>query len=345
MLKNCIKTVSMLLLLCLLYIFLTNVFIPKWEGDDLWEPVTNIIDGFYAEEKNSLDVIYMGSSNAYYGINPLMVWDESVKKESPLTGYTIGSSEQRIWTTYYYLQEVLKYQKPQIVVLDVLQVFSEDKNDEDKNRKAYDYMKLSSEKLASVKEAMSEDEELISYLMPFYRYHTRFNELTARDFSYQFDDKSYFLKGYAYSDMTVDDLTKFDLYQIKHDDVEIGSAVTEYLDKMIALCEQNDITLIFIKTPKIDWGINEHEAVKEFANERDIMFMDYNTFMSAIDISEATDFRDGSHLNYIGSEKLSRHLATVLIEHLKTPAVHSKKTTTLWNNALSEWNTKKAMQN
>ena len=54
---------------------LNKIFIPKWEEDGLWEPATRIVDGFYAEEENTIDVIYLGSSNSFYDINPLVVYE------------------------------------------------------------------------------------------------------------------------------------------------------------------------------------------------------------------------------------------------------------------------------
>ena len=97
------KKAGKILLFLSILIFLTcfwqKVFIPKWESDGLWEPVTTMVDGFFAEDTNTIDVLYLGSSNAFYDINPLVIYEEY-----GITGYVLGSGEQPIACSYYYLR-------------------------------------------------------------------------------------------------------------------------------------------------------------------------------------------------------------------------------------------------
>ena len=50
---------------------------------------TTIIDGFYAEKKNDIDVLIVGSSNSFCTIDPLVLYEEY-----GIAAYDFGSSSQ-----------------------------------------------------------------------------------------------------------------------------------------------------------------------------------------------------------------------------------------------------------
>ena len=309
-----------------LVFFLQRLLIPKWEPDGLWEPVTSMIDGFYEEEKQTMDVIYLGSSNAFYDINPLIVYEEY-----GITGYVLGSGEQRIACSYYYLQEILKRQSPQIVVLDCLSVYATGSPEEEQNRKAYDYMPLTREKVASLKENMGEGESLVSYLFPLVRYHGRIWELSGRDFTYLGADRHYPLKGYAYSDKTADGLPTLNMDVVLHEGIRMDERNITYLEKIKQLCDENRITLVLIKTPNIEWGRYEHDGISQLAQQLGVPFVDYNTFYAELGITEQTCFLDGAHLNYRGAEKLSRHLGEYVSSMMEEQPAHTAETKQEWD--------------
>ena len=315
------------------FYYVTSVFVPKWGTGELWEPVTNMCEGFYDEPENSMDVVYLGSSNAFYDINPLIAYEET-----GLTGYTLGSSEQRVWVTYYYLQEILKYQNPKVVVFEVNMVYDSDYNDEDKTRKAYDYMRFSQEKLDSIDESVMGDDIPWTYIFPFFRYHTRYDDLTNNDYSHAFSKKHYYLKGYAYSDEVFKGLSTFDMESIDHGEMELDKKVETYLDKMVALCEENNIQLIFIKTPRIDWGVREYNTIQSYCYKKGIDYVDYNTLVHRIGMDEDTCFRDGAHLNYTGAEILSKNLGNRVLKALNNEVPeHADAVTAEWDADLQTY--------
>ena len=314
---------------------LNKIFIPKWEEDGLWEPATWIVDGFYAEEENTIDVIYLGSSNSFYDINPLVVYEEQ-----EITGYVLGSGEQRLFTSFYYLQEALKSQKPKVVVLEALGLFYDGKGEEEQSRKAYDYMRFSGEKIQSLKAGVEAKEDIFSYVFPFSRYHARWSSLNERDFLYPLSDKHYSLKGYAYSEQVAEGLPCFDMEQILHPGIAIGEVNEYYFQRIQEVCEKNGITLLLIKTPNIEWGMLEHTFTAELAEKKGIPFYDYNTFMHELDIWEETCFLDGAHLNYMGAEKLSSHLGAVVAECMEEIPEKDEKTKMCWEEDLEMYREK-----
>ena len=207
--------------LWILFVTATVLCRPKWHREGAWEPVTEIHDGFYALKRDSLDVAFIGSSQIFTSINPLLIW-----KEYGIFSYDMTSSVQRIWISKYYIQEVLKYQSPKVIVLEVMEFSDESPNDENRNRKALDYMKFSKEKIDAIRESIKgcPDETMISYIFPFIRYHERWNSLTSEDFSYFTSEKKSYMHGYdPRYNVEVQPIEQF----LPHESVDRGGFRTE----------------------------------------------------------------------------------------------------------------------
>lgn len=67
----------------------------KFIGDS-----TTIVDGFYAEKKNDIDVIVIGSSNSFCTVDPLVLYEEY-----GIASYDFGSSSQPMNISALYLKE------------------------------------------------------------------------------------------------------------------------------------------------------------------------------------------------------------------------------------------------
>ena len=68
---------------------------------------------FYAQPKNSIDVVFLGSSHSYHSFNPAVI-DEIV----PIRSHDVGIPGDNIEIVYHELQSVLRHQQPQIVFVD-----------------------------------------------------------------------------------------------------------------------------------------------------------------------------------------------------------------------------------
>lgn len=216
-----------------------------------------------------------------------------------------------MWTSYYYLQEALKYQKPKTVVLEVYGTKLSELNDETKNRKVFDDMKFSKEKIDSIKQSINKDEDMLSYIFPIIRYHDRWRDLSKKDFTYPLSDKNFIYKGHWIHFNTVKN-TNMNFYKDKGN-YKIEDNVTEYMNKIVQLCNDNNIKLVLIKAPRYDWYQSNYEAVNRYAKENNLEYIDYNLFYKKLGISDETDFRDnGQHLNDKGAIKFSENIGEYL---------------------------------
>ena len=121
--KNIFKYICFSAIFAVLFIYIQEVLRDKW-ADGEYNPSTKI-KGFYAEEENSLDVVFVGSSQVYADIAPAVLFHDF-----GIASYDFCANEQPLWISYYYIKEILKHQKPKVIVLDVFTVYGEDYEEE-----------------------------------------------------------------------------------------------------------------------------------------------------------------------------------------------------------------------
>ena len=106
--------------------------------------------GFYSLPKNTLDIVFIGTSHLYYGIVPMKLWEDY-----GITSYVLAQQQQIIECSYAYINEVLKYQSPKLIVLDIYSLLSGHTIPSiNIIRKSIDYMKWGMNKLKLIEELM-----------------------------------------------------------------------------------------------------------------------------------------------------------------------------------------------
>ena len=142
--------VSLLLTLIIAAVLTGELFKPKFLNDNYW-PLDVTYQSFYEMEKDSVDVIFLGSSHAISAFSPQMLYDGC-----GIRSFNLGSEEQSLLVSYYWLKEALRFQKPQAVVLDTVVCFPFMETPYNCNeasiRKAIDPMKWSPVKFAAVRD-------------------------------------------------------------------------------------------------------------------------------------------------------------------------------------------------
>mgnify|MGYP007067337086 CR=1 FL=1 len=61
------------------------------------------VKGFYEEKEDTLDFVFVGSSQLYADIAPAVLFSEY-----GITSYDFCANEQPLWISYYYIKEALK---------------------------------------------------------------------------------------------------------------------------------------------------------------------------------------------------------------------------------------------
>lgn len=299
----------------------------KFIGDS-----TTIVNGFYVEKKNDIDVVVIGSSNSFCTVNPLVLYEEY-----GIAAYDFGSSSQPMNISVLYLKEAFKRQKPKVVALEINMMVGDSINSKNEAglRWGYTDIPLSVDKLQCIYQSVGAvDAEFFSYVFPVFRYHNRWKELSKIDYTYFYQDKTNYTKGYLETQSVTQQAVRLSDYDYEGE-AWIGDANIACLDEMAALCKKNDAELLLFKSPKENWHRYETQAIQELADERGLLFVDYNALYHDGEISFDTtaDFRDGDHLNDFGAAKVSSHLGAYLKEHYELPDRREDGGSNSWDNA------------
>jgi len=310
--KKIAKLAVAALITIALLILLQSLLMPKY--------MTEILEGaliseYYREENKDHDVIFIGDCEVYENFSPVTLW-----QEYGITSFIRGSAQQLIWHSYYLLEETLKYEKPKVVVFNVLSMKYDRPQKEAYNRMALDGMPLSVTKLKSIKASMMDDEKFITYIFPILRYHSRWSELTAEDFKYLFKKDRVTHNGYLMR-VDVKPLTTIPTER-KLANYRFSDICYEYLDKMTELCKKNGIELVLIKAPTIypHWYDEWDKQMEDYAEENNLLYINFLKYTDEIGIDYQTDTYDaGLHLNLSGAEKLSRYFGKIIQEEFNLP--------------------------
>lgn len=299
----------------------------KFIGDS-----TTIVNGFYAEKKNDIDMIVIGSSNSFCTVNPLVLYEEY-----GIAAYDFGSSSQPMNISQLYLKEALKRQKPKVAALEVAMMAGDSINSKNEAglRWGYTDIPLSVDKLKCIYQSVgSLDEEYFSYVFPIFRYHNRWKELSKIDYTYFYQDKTNYTKGYLETQSVTQQAVNLSDYHYEGE-AWIGEANIACLDEMVQLCRKNNVELLLFKSPKENWHRYETEAVRKLADERGLRFIDYNELYhnGELELDTTADFRDGDHLNDFGAKKVTSHMGAYLKANYELPDRREDADSNAWDEA------------
>lgn len=295
-------------LVVFIFLFFTiqRLVVPKY--------AVNLVEGSmtseYYEEESSHQIIFIGDCEVYSNFSPITLFNNY-----GYTSYIRGNSQQLIWQSYHLLRETFEFEKPEIVIFNVNSLRYDEKVSEAYNRLMIDKMKNSAIKYDLIKDSMLEEESLIDYVFPIFRYHSRVLDLTLEDFKYYFSDKKITHNGYL---MRVDIKGATTNYKGKPlANYDFSGTNLNYLDNIRELCEENDVELILIKAPSLyPYWYNEYEEqIEDYSEKYDISYLNFLE-LSEIEIDYSNDTYDsGLHLNLSGAEKLSDYLGGYLKEN------------------------------
>lgn len=264
----------------------------------------------YYKEKNSHDVIFLGDCEAYTSFSPITIYNET-----GITSFVRGNSRQLIGQSYYVLLETLHYEIPKVVVLSVGSMQYDKQIKEEYNRLMLDKMKWSMDKYNLIKYSMMDNENILSYFFPLLRYHSRIAELTIDDIDYLFKDEIVSHNGFLIN-VDVKPLTVLPSKKVL-DNYNFSEDNIYYLDKIVKLCKDNNITLILEKSPTLYpyWYPEYNDFIVNYAKEHNLDYYNFIDLKDNIGIDYNLDTYDaGVHLNLSGAEKFSKYFANILKE-------------------------------
>lgn len=303
--KNIIKPVAFLGIFVLILAVVSLLFTPKATDK-----------GIEKEDANTIDYLVLGDSESYASIAPMEVWNEY-----GFTGYNLGVAAQRLQDTYYLLQRSLENQSPKVIMLET--------------NLLHRSMKLH-EEVGKVLNSIVKDK------LAVYRHHDDWKKLNSWDIKSEKKNKrkleENIFKGFHYGD-GVRPYSKGNYVKENNNVEEIKTVPMYYLNKIVELCKEKNIKLILYTSPSpVCWKYENHNAIKTFAKENELPFIDLNLKLSDLDIDWSKDTYDsGDHVNFSGAKKVTKYMSKYLSENTDLIDHRNDEKYDSWNKTWEEY--------
>lgn len=313
--KKALKPVAFLLVLVCLLIG-TSYFVAPKEYENVYDIqlVNRKIDAVSQEKENTLDVLFTGDSEASNTFSPFQYW-----KEQGIASYNLGGSAQRLNDCYTVLEEVLKHQKPKILVLEPNTLF----------RKNAVYNK--------------EDSVLMmaEQIFPVLHHHNIYKSINlgvnligaTKENAYADQCKGYYarvkIRPYQGSDQYM---------KTNKRETAIYPETMEYFEKIVQLCKENQVELIMVSSPSPkNWSDERHDVIQALCDKYGITYYDLNKLDNALALDWTTDTLDrGDHLNINGSKKVNAYFGKILKEKYHIPDHRGEADYAIWDQQAAE---------
>ena len=294
-----------------LLLWINAVEVPKYDHSNSDWPATTTIKGFYDMEKDSVDVIFLGSSVAVNAFSPHELYNGF-----GIRSYNLATAHQSVFMSYCVLREALRYQTPRAVVLDCRFCFRLNPEEplnmsEGVIRQVIDPMQWSEVKREAVRDICAHDasQDVLSYYLTNLRYHERWKSLNAVDFNLDLDDP---LLGYSAAKGPSEEIEVF----VPSDPgakEPMDPLMREYLDRITALCLENDIRLILVDVPGNHVNDGIFNTMVSYAAEHNLGYYNFaskevvDTFGTIQPYERLT-----THADWFGMKKLTRFIGSIL---------------------------------
>lgn len=311
------------ILLIFIIVVINQILVPKYTIRNSKWPTTTTYNQFYEMEPNSIDVLFLGASVVVNAYNPQELYDKY-----GIRSYNLGSEQQSLFLSYYWLEEALRFQNPKVVVVDtsfLVNIHPESplNTTEPLVRKCIDPMRFSKVKYKAVHDlcAIDSSQSELSYYLTNIRFHSRWSDLTEQDFILnQKNDIS--LKGFGpLYEYGPDSYTPF--YSTDENvTYEFNQLMVEYLDKIIELCNKNNISLILTSLPGLKMNDGLNNAIVSYANMRGVQYLNFydNDLYNKLGL-ELPRESIIEHSNIWGSIKLTDYLGDILLNEYEVQPV------------------------
>lgn len=303
--RNLLKSVLFLIILTLSFYYYE---------EKLFKEHDIILDyTYYKLPKDSIDLLFVGSSHSYSTFNT-RIFDHYLKSSS----LNLGTSSQSLPISYSVILEVLKKQRPKVIIMEVFPIQRE--VTEPSLRIQLDVMNFSINKLRLIKNSLPISEWGNHFIKTTY-YHSRWKEFNdlRKEKNEIIESQKIRLKYkgfYSFDFMT--NLLTYEIYEeewnkkLPHS-FSIQKKYLILLENLFNICQKEDIKIILVSPPVI--GEYDTLSILHNLSLKDLM-LKYN--IDSIDFNDGRKkyekicFRDNGHISLAGADEVSFEIADYL---------------------------------
>ena len=257
--------------------------------------------------RDTIDIYNIGNSLAMVGISPMDLWHEE-----GYTSFNLCKGESKTSEAYYLLKHGLSYQHPDLIMIES------------------NMMLRSDDPLTDLQTALS---EFFQYHFPFCRYHNLWQAIGSKP-----SIREYYM-GYLISEHIMPYTGDTDYLGPTQERKKIEYLSTYYMDRILKLCEENDIKVVFYSlcSPKC-YDTARLNSIGDYARSRGLTYIDLNQNWREIGIDWSHDTRDeGDHLNEYGVAKVTKYMGEYLRKNYDLTDHRGDKAYSSWDTKYSAY--------
>ena len=287
--------------------YLSLVFTPRTETQRFGD-YSRISYSYRAEAPDTIDVFFVGDSSAYRSVSPMELWEKD-----GIAACMSGRGQQTAAGAYKIVRELFEKQNPKIVFIETGMLFP-GKNEDIKKAaiEQNDQHSVIRRVFFSGPEVFDDiGVSSVGYYFPLAKYHSRWKELTLRDFVdlntiYYSEYHGYVLSG------DVEAYTGGDAYMGNENaaPAQMYDGAEKKLDAIVELCRSHGALPVLFTAPcAMSWNYGKHNATAAYAQKQSLTYRDYNLPGEIPELDWLTDSKDGGdHLNHPGAVKMTEHI-------------------------------------
>ena len=271
----------------------------------------------YRQEPDSIDVLAVGTSLVYAGVNTNVLWEEY-----GIAAYNLCSAEQPFWVSYYTIREALKTQHPRVILLDAKpSIYTREYTPHGRIiLSTYGIAGLEN-RIGAMLACVETPQEAVGYMLGLPEVHSNYQSLTPLDFCIPPDNGG---RGNAWKGfIEMNDVEAHERPSLVYNSMQrnMNARQEEYARKIFELAQQEGIELMLIGMPNPDYAHDHmyYNALWALAEEYGISGINYNDPSLRFGLRYSSDFADWQHLNVKGSVTFSRKLGADLMERYDLP--------------------------
>lgn len=310
--KRAFKVLSLLLAVVVLTAALQEFVFRRFDTMQL------IVDGFYKEEENTLDIALIGASEFTSGYAPGLAYEEY-----GFRSYNFAPDSNPISLFLYELKEIQKTQNPQIVFVEINGALYDEggAHNEPQLRRVLDCTPISENKIDTIKHIFGKMD--YSYLFPIMKYHystgeykiqqeeiESYNQVRKRGYS--------LLKGMITNTGNTTEGEAYNMLDFP-EKAPLDPLCEKYLYEFLDYCKAQNLNVVFFRFPQRVTEENLTRALrsktaKDIITSYGFEYFDFLTNPSAIGIDLNTHFYNNEHLNVVGQAIMTRKLCEIAKE-------------------------------
>ena len=279
------------------------------------------LNGFYHEDKESLDVVLLGASEIYTSFSSGLAYNRY-----GFTSFTYATESMTASGTLTALKEIVRTQNPKLILIEPNAFLYGNAKNEQKEphiRKLIDNIPINGNKIDYISKNVSPDEQ-IEYYLPLIKYHGLWRDYPSpgrrvvSTIAQDIRGMSY-LKGFR----TTTDIYKADVSKINNKvDVETGviplnKELEAKFRELLTYCSEQNLNVVFVRMPHMVYSktydrVKRSNRAEQIVKEYGFDYLSFERVWDKIGINIKTDYYNFDHLNIYGAVKITNYLGSII---------------------------------